>query len=98
MAKPLPQPASEQEALAPHPNAISAYDTCLNFEIHALENNAAQDVIRARLMGYLLLHAPPHPNALPEVVRCIHSCGGDYSKLSELGQTFLDYFIRPCEK
>lgn len=97
MAKPLPEPAAAQEAIAPRPNAISAYNVCLNFQKHALESNVARDVIRARLMGYLLLYAPPLPNALPEVVRCIHSCGGDYSELSGLGQTFIDYFVRPCE-
>ncbi|KAK0436852.1 uncharacterized protein EV420DRAFT_1589940, partial [Desarmillaria tabescens] len=32
------------------------------------------------------------------IVKVIHSCAQDHAKLSQLGQTFLNYFIRPFKK
>ncbi|KAF9062237.1 hypothetical protein BDP27DRAFT_1233929 [Rhodocollybia butyracea] len=55
------------------------------------------DVIRARVLGYLTLEAPSIP-ALAEIVKVIHSCKGSHDKLSELGQSFIDYFIRAFRK
>ncbi len=58
-------------------------------------------VVCARILGYLLLHAPS-PGALGEVVRAILSCGKDvledfklqifrYDKLLQLGLVFRTY-------
>ncbi|KAK0216735.1 hypothetical protein EDD85DRAFT_798168 [Armillaria nabsnona] len=76
-------------------NDISAYNVCLEFENSVTSNNHA--LIHARVLGYLIIHSPSR-TALHEVVKVIHSCAGDHSKLSQLGQTFIDYFIRPFKK
>lgn len=73
-------------------NALSAYNICLHFQSNATDD----DVIRARVLGYLILHAPS-ATAQHEVVKVIHSSKHDFKTLSELGQTFINYFIRPCK-
>jgi hypothetical protein len=44
-----------------------------------------------------LIVYPPSPAAAYEVVRVILSCKHDLKKLSDLGDTFIKYFIRPCK-
>ncbi|KAK0442704.1 uncharacterized protein EV420DRAFT_1074311 [Desarmillaria tabescens] len=76
-------------------NYTSAYETCLEFEKSAPANSDA--LIHARILGYLIIHSPSR-TVLHEVVKAIQSCTGDYSELSQLGQIFIDYFIRPFKK
>jgi hypothetical protein len=75
------------------PDTLSAYNVCLDFERDAKTNDEA---MRARVLGYLILNAPSL-NSRREVVDLIHSCGLNYATLSELGRSFIYYFIRPRE-
>ncbi|KZT08965.1 uncharacterized protein LAESUDRAFT_723269 [Laetiporus sulphureus 93-53] len=90
----LPPAAEATQISDLEPNALSAYNVCLAFEHDA---KTEKDVVRARLLGYLILHAPSL-DALHEVVRVIHSCSDDYNTLSDLGECFINVFIRPFKK
>jgi hypothetical protein len=90
----LPPAGSEQVGNL-EPNALSAYNFCLDFECAAAAKTDI-DAIRARVLGYLILHAPSI-HARHEVIKVIHSCAQKYDTLSELGQYFIDSFIRPCK-
>jgi hypothetical protein len=81
------------EAARLGPNELSAYRVCLAFQEQATEKNL---IIHARILGYLILHAPT-ANARHEIVKAIHSCNNDFKVLSKLGQSFIDYYIRPCK-
>lgn len=76
-------------------NATSAYNVCLDFEASA--KDSPSDLIRARILGYLILYSPS-TMAQHEFVKVIHSCGFKKESLSVLGTTFLDYYIRPCKQ
>ncbi|KAH8801243.1 hypothetical protein DL96DRAFT_1635691 [Flagelloscypha sp. PMI_526] len=67
---------------------------CLAFEVHSLAAGEAGAIglRHARVLGHLVLHAPSQ-TARTEVAKVINSCLGDYSLLSDLGETFVDYFI-----
>jgi hypothetical protein len=86
-------PAGSEKVGNLEPNALSAYNICLDFE-RATKTDI--DTIRARVLGYLILHAPSI-HARHEVIKVIHSCAQNYDALSELGHSFIDYFIRPCK-
>ncbi|KAH8828744.1 hypothetical protein DL96DRAFT_1595475 [Flagelloscypha sp. PMI_526] len=75
-------------------NDLNAYDVCLAFESHSVHNSLTQDIMHARVLGYLILHAPSD-NARHEIAKVIHSCDRDYVLLSQLGESFINYFIRP---
>ncbi|KAH7886546.1 hypothetical protein F5I97DRAFT_1867971 [Phlebopus sp. FC_14] len=87
-------PPRTEAKLGHYRNGLSAYDVCLR-----LEKNATTDEGRmhARILGYLILHAPSHM-AQSEVVKVIHSCAEDQKKLFDLGQCFRLWFIRPFKK
>ena len=91
----LPSDAAERHQL--DPNATSAYNVCLEFEEHAKHNGPSGDLMKARILGYLIIYSPS-VTARHELVKVIHSCSHDYASLSALGTTFLDYYIRPCEQ
>ncbi|CCM02473.1 uncharacterized protein FIBRA_04573 [Fibroporia radiculosa] len=78
-----------------HENAVSAYDVCLRFEEQVAGDDKA--TIYARILGYLILHAPSG-GALQQVVKEIHSCSEDYNRLSALGECFMNQFFRPFKK
>jgi hypothetical protein len=86
-------PIENLESAGLHPNIISAYNVCLDFESWATTD---QSRIRARVLGYLIIHAPSVA-AAHEVVNVIHSCAHEFQDLSDLGDTFIDYFIRLCK-
>jgi len=96
-------PAGSEQISNLDPNALSAYNVCLDVERAAETARMASlsvsgtdsDTIRARVLGYLILHAPCF-HARHEVIKVIHPCAQNYDAFSELGQTFIDYFIRPC--
>ena len=81
------------ESVDLHPSAIGAYNVCIDFESWATTDESR---IRARVLGYLIIHAPS-VTALHEVVKVIHPCAHDIQTLSDLGESFIDYFIRPCK-
>jgi len=86
----VPLPIAKETCL--EENALSAYNVCLDFQSKAPDD----DVIRARVLGYLILNAPS-ATAQDEVVKVIRSCNHNFRSLSELGETFINYFIRPCK-
>ncbi|KAK0215357.1 hypothetical protein EDD85DRAFT_798662 [Armillaria nabsnona] len=69
-------------------NGISAHDVCLQFEKSAPPDNVV--LIHARILGYMIIHSPSSA-ARHEVVK-------DHAKMSQPGQTFINYFIRPFKK
>ncbi|KZT08981.1 uncharacterized protein LAESUDRAFT_568580 [Laetiporus sulphureus 93-53] len=87
-------PAKATQTSSSKPDVISAYNVCLAFEHDA---KTEKDVMCARLLGYLILHAPSL-DALCEVVKVIHSCSDNYNTFSDLGESFVNYFIRPFKK
>jgi hypothetical protein len=91
----LPSDAAERHHL--DPNATSAYNVCREFERLATEKNNVRDIMHTRILGYLIIYSPSI-TAQQEVVKVIHSCCNDYAILSALGSTFLDCYIRPCER
>ncbi|KZT08966.1 uncharacterized protein LAESUDRAFT_757151 [Laetiporus sulphureus 93-53] len=68
-------PAEATQISNLEPNASSAYNVCLAFEHDA---KTEKDVVRARLLGYLILHAPSL-DALHEVVEKYKGRTPDYS-------------------
>lgn len=92
MARKLP-PENSDELKTLSPNELSAYIVCLTFQEQVAEET---NIIHARLLGYLILHAP-NQIARSEMVRAIHSCEGDFGRLSELGQLYINCFIRACK-
>ena len=91
----LPSDAAESHHL--DPNSTSAYNVCLEFEEHANHHGTAEDLMNARILGYLIIYTPSDA-ARHEVVNVIRCCSNNYASLSTLGMTFLDYYIRPCEQ
>lgn len=89
---PLP-PAQDVHHKLRYPNELSAYTTVYNFQqqVHGDKSK----VIRARVLGYLLLLAP-NDVVRAEVVQTIVSCRSDQA-LYDLGDTYIDFFIRPCK-
>jgi len=88
-------PAGSEKVGNLEPNALSAYNVCLDFE-RAAASKTDIDTLRARVLGYLIIYAPSI-HAHHEVIKMIHSCSQQYDTLSELGRYFVDYFIRPCK-
>ena len=86
-------PANRSEEAQLGPNALSAYRVCLAFQQQVTEKPL---ITHARILSYLILHAPTE-NAQHEIVKAIHSCNNDFKVLSKLGQSFIDYYIRPCK-
>ncbi|KAF7420780.1 hypothetical protein PC9H_011298 [Pleurotus ostreatus] len=52
--------------------------------------------MHARVLGYLILHAPNH-TAEAENAKSIVSCAGNREKLDELGESFVKWFINICK-
>ncbi|KDQ49734.1 hypothetical protein JAAARDRAFT_212033 [Jaapia argillacea MUCL 33604] len=94
MPSALPPDAAERCHL--DSNATTAYQTCIAFEQHVTTTTTAGELelVYARILGYLIIYAPSLP-ARHEVVKVIQSCERDFEALSELGECFFDYFIRP---
>lgn len=115
---PLPPTKEHEEFLRDVPDALDAYHVCLELERHATDlaksepnskpkstdqSNPDDPMICARILGYLLLHAPSQ-HALAEVVKAIQTHSSSTgpedsrsSKLLELGACFQNMFIRPCK-
>ena len=92
----LPPASSEQVGkLRLKPDALSAYNVCLDFEREAAKTDPIRR-IRARVLGYLILYAPSI-RARQEVIIAIHSCSQNKDDLSERGKGFINYFIRTCK-
>jgi hypothetical protein len=85
-------PIENLESVGLHPNVTSAYNVCVDFESWA---TTEQSRIHARVLGYLIIHAPS-VTAAHEVAKLIHSCAHDFQTLSDLG-SFIEYFIRTCK-
>jgi hypothetical protein len=86
-------PIEDLQSVDFNPNALSAYNICIDLERRA---TTEQSRIHARVLGYLIIHAPS-VTALHEVVKVIHSYARDFQSLFDLGESFINYFIRPCK-
>ena len=93
LVMPRSLPLAKNAGLDDVPDALGAYNVCLALERNATTN---ENHIHARILGYLILHAPSLI-ACAEIVGLIHSYGQDENALLELGEHFLLYFICPCE-
>ena len=77
--------------------AHKAYTTCVTLEnSFPLANlSGPSTLVCARLLGYLILHAPT-PGGQTCIVNEINSCNND-EKLHGLAQFYVNYFLRVCE-
>lgn len=89
---PLPPPQDVRHKLLT-PSHQSAYTSVYNFQQKVLGDKAK--VIRARVLGYLLLLAP-NDVVRAEVIVTIVLYQSD-NALYDLGDTYMDFFIRPCK-
>ncbi|TFK69180.1 hypothetical protein BDN72DRAFT_959737 [Pluteus cervinus] len=88
-----------EDSLLQVPNGVNAYRVCLAFEEDAEAKGAIQDVVHARVLGCLIVHTPAGSvAALQEVVKEIQARDRDFDALSALGESFVDWFIRPFRK
>jgi hypothetical protein len=78
----------------------NAYDVCLMFEVRALEQasdiggHKPSELVCARLLGYMLIHAPVDTGRdylAKEIISCTDDDG-----LKRLGKFYFDHFIRFC--
>ncbi|KAJ8597922.1 hypothetical protein M405DRAFT_779057 [Rhizopogon salebrosus TDB-379] len=77
----------------------NAYDVCLVFESRASEasdtgGHKPSELVCARLLGYMLIHAPVDTGR-DHLAKEILSCTGD-DGLKQLGKFYFDHFIRLC--
>lgn len=89
----MPTPLPDLPPIEVDTNAQIAYDVCLGYQTVAHD----QGLMHARLLGYLIIHAPS-TTARDEIVKLIDSCQEQEASLSELANVFIDYFIRPCKQ
>lgn len=84
----------------PYPNGLwkNAYDKCLIYEaavVNQLSSDPLSPVIYARLIGYLIIHAPTTGGRdiiCSEVDGC-HTTNA----LTDLAKQYMDFFIHWCE-
>lgn len=93
-------PPQLPENLQTRANIVSAYDLCLNLERGILEETKSErdserSLVLCRILGYLLYYIPMDVGQ-ENVALEIHSCSRDRKGLLQLGETYLDHFIRPC--
>jgi hypothetical protein len=76
---------------------FSAYARCKSLEEHAhgLQRDGLSPLVCARILGYMLLHAPTDEGR-GKVANEITSYAGD-SELMGLAQSYSNNFIRCCE-
>ena len=108
-SSPLPaldSPRIKELRLSERPHLCNAYDVILRAERHAVQRQANEDIICARVAGYLLLefHAQSDffgDKACASVVMQVTSppqdtSGDEHSAIFEAGRLFRDKFIRLC--
>ncbi|KAJ8597921.1 hypothetical protein M405DRAFT_779056 [Rhizopogon salebrosus TDB-379] len=76
----------------------NAYDVCLVFESRASEasdtrGHKPSELVCARLLGYMLIHAPVDTGR-DYLAKAILSCTDDDDGLKRLGKFYFDHFIR----
>lgn len=77
----------------------SAYATCLAYENAAVGMVAPDhwtDIIAARVLGYLVIHAPID-SGRDNICREINDCHHNHQKLNLLATLYRDCFVRCCE-
>lgn len=89
-----PLPANEFDSKT---SQFSAYARCESLEerAHNLKRDGLPPLVCARILGYMLLHAPTDEGR-DKVVTEIMSYAGD-SDLMDLAQSYSNNFIRCCE-
>lgn len=80
------------------PTVLSAYRLCYDEEQRLLQQENGQPLINIRILGYMFIYNSGS-SMLIELTRAVTSCFGcgDAGRLNDLGQFFLDYWIRTCE-
>ncbi|KAF9240960.1 hypothetical protein BU15DRAFT_87516 [Melanogaster broomeanus] len=71
-----------------------AYSMILQFEQSAKSD---KELVHARILGYLIIHGPSD-DARETVAREVDSCHGDETKLGNLGQFYVEHYIRGFKK
>ncbi|KAG5653993.1 hypothetical protein H0H81_008575 [Sphagnurus paluster] len=98
--KPTPLPPAPSSFL-PSTVLYNAYERCLNYEAETVETTSTQNpdqlrpLIAARILGYLLLHAPMEEGRIflsEEIMACL-----DARAMFDLARVYNDNLIRICE-
>ncbi|KAJ8487170.1 hypothetical protein ONZ45_g14436 [Pleurotus djamor] len=98
-SSPLPNPdvLDFEKTYARVPHLLSAYRSAIDLERHGEEHKDKQVVVRARVLGYLLLHLPTH-DAQSEMAKAIYTCANDTDELCQLADAFVKAFILTFKK
>src|ERR1700735_2285586 len=93
----MPQPLPNNPFPAGTP-AHQAYTTCQTLEagVPLVNWSGPPTSVRARLLGYLIIHAPTVAGHT-DVTNEINSCNNDEEKLHTLAQFYINHFLRICE-
>ena len=82
-------------------DALKAYSLCYDEEQRLLQQQeTGRPLTNIRILGYMFIHNSGS-SMLTELTRAVTSCfqvpDGHAKRLNDLGQFFLDYWIRPCK-
>ncbi len=105
-ASPLPLAFAHSD-----PAVSNAYDVCYRAQQHVDANPASfpqGTLINIRILGYMLIHLPDTEGVIAtaraiassqpsSTVDDVEGNSVDIIMLSELGQFYSDFFLRPCE-
>lgn len=89
---PLPPPKAIEHKFQTQDHS-NAYTSVYNLHQRVLGDEAS--VIRARVLGFLLI-LTTNDTVRAEVVSTVVSCSND-AALHDLGEVYMDFFIRPCK-
>jgi len=105
---PLASPQFQGSGLHEQPNAVAAYEKVLKAEAQAVQDGTNQDLVHARVAGYLVLELyairdvlgdQPFTTVINDIVRSSQDCEGkgDHSVVYGVGKKYLDNLVRPGE-
>jgi hypothetical protein len=94
----MPQPLPPNP-YQPGSTYFNAYNICAHFEglaaVLTLESLTLAPLVCARLLGFMIIHAPSasgRDNITQEIISC---CNGE--KFRDLAKYYVDHFLRCCE-
>ena len=105
---PLESPQFHGSGLHERPNAVAAYEKVLKAEAQAVQDGVNQDLVHARVAGYLILELyasreilgdQPFTTVINDIVLPSQDRegGGDNSVVYRIGKRYLENLVRPGE-